>query len=144
MLHKFTQLIKVSVDAIWTSYWANQAGFQKGAPSIHQHSLSSLIVLRSESIQAVNTELCIRHYISLPLLQCAVHSHRTHSADVCVHSLLHSLRVGLQLGEEEINFIIVPVIIVRYNCWAHKFGIWWKKNFKRIFLRKWFGLYLFK
>lgn len=75
-----------------------------------------MIVLRSESMHAVNTELCIRHYISLPLLQRAVHSHRTHSADVCVHSLLHSLRVGLQLGEEEINFVIVPVIIVRYNC----------------------------
>lgn len=65
-------------------------------------------------MQTVNPQLCIRHYISRPLLQ--VHSHRTHSADVCVQSLLHSLRVGLQLGEEEINFIIVPVVIVRYNC----------------------------
>lgn len=58
---KLTQLIKVCVDAMCTSYRANQASFQKGAPSIHQHSLPSLIVLRNESMQTVNTELWIRH-----------------------------------------------------------------------------------
>lgn len=44
-----TKLIKVCVDAILTGHRANQASFQEGAPSIHQHSLSSLIILRNES-----------------------------------------------------------------------------------------------
>lgn len=55
------------------------------------------------------------------------HSHRTDSANTSIHSLLHSFRIRLQLSEEEIHLIIIPVIIVRNNNWSHKFWFWWTK-----------------
>lgn len=43
-----TEIIKVCIDAIWSSHGADETGFQEGAPSIHQHSLASLVILRDE------------------------------------------------------------------------------------------------
>lgn len=41
-----TEIIKVCINAIWSGHRADKTGFQEGAPSIHQHSLSSLVILR--------------------------------------------------------------------------------------------------
>lgn len=49
------------------------------------------------------------------------HSHRTHTANVRIYGLLHSLSIRLQLSEEKINLIIIPVIVIGDNCGAHKF-----------------------
>lgn len=41
-----TEIIKMCINAMWSGHRADKTSFQEGAPSIHQHSLPSLIILR--------------------------------------------------------------------------------------------------
>lgn len=49
-------------------------------------------------------------------------AHRAHSADVSVYGLLRSLGIRLELGEEKINLVVVPVVVVGDDCGAYEFG----------------------
>lgn len=105
------------INAIWSSHRTDETSFEEGAPSIHEHPLPSLVILRDES----RYRLCLHCQFSSAglgpemLLQ-HLHSHRTDSPDTSIDCLIHSLWIHLSLSEEEVNFVIVPVIIVRNNC----------------------------
>lgn len=43
--HSLTKIIKVCIYTKWSRYRADEAGFKERAPSVHQHSLSSLVIL---------------------------------------------------------------------------------------------------
>lgn len=44
-----TQLVEVCVDAVRTRYRADQSGFDEGAPFVHQHSLTTNIILSEKT-----------------------------------------------------------------------------------------------
>lgn len=44
--YSLTKLVKVCVNAVGPRNRADETSLQEGAPSIHQHSLPSLIILR--------------------------------------------------------------------------------------------------
>lgn len=122
-----TEIIKVCINAIWSSHRADKTGFQVRAPSIHQHSLSSLVILRDRGkyrmwMQCFGFGSCPETFLQ------HLNSHRTDSANTSIYSFVPSLSIRLSLSEEEVNFIIICVIIVSNNCWSHKFGFCRKKN----------------
>ncbi len=125
-----TELIKVCINAIWSSHRADKTSFQEGAPSIHQHSLSSLVILRDEGRHRMWVQCCWQALAGLcpEIFLQHLNSHRTDSPNTSIYSLVHSLSIHLSLSEEEVNFIVITVIVVRNNCWTHKLRFCRKKN----------------
>lgn len=116
-----TKFIKVCINAIWSSHGTNKTSFQEGAPSIHQHSLSSLVVLRDEGRCRSWLHCQYFSFGSPEMLLQYLHSHRTDSSNSSMNSLIHSFCTHLSLSEEEVNLVIITIIVVRNNCWPNKF-----------------------
>lgn len=109
------------INAIWASHRTNKTRFQVRAPSIHQHSLSSLVALSDE--RRCRSWLHCQYFSfgSAEMLLHYLHSHRTDSSNSSMDCLIPSFCTHLSLSEEEVNLIIIPVIVVRNNCWPNKF-----------------------
>lgn len=126
-----TEFIKVCIDAIRSGHRADETGFQEGAPSVHQHSLSSLVILRDEGRYGLWMLLYFGPGWRQGIFLEHLHSHRADSAHTSEHRLVPSLRIHLPLSEEEVHFIIVSVIVVGNNCRPHKFRLCGQKKAKK-------------
>ena len=66
-----TQLVKVCVDAVRSRYRADQSGFDEGTPLVHQHSLTSNIILAEKTVNTMKQScLFISKYTILLLWLC--------------------------------------------------------------------------
>lgn len=45
-----------------------------------------------------------------------LHAHRTDPPNTGIYRLVQSLGIHLPLREEKVDFVIIPVVVVRNNC----------------------------